>query len=784
MTSMIQSLDVATSFPNSSMITISECVEVPYKVHSPGLWNWFHSGNMFSIPQLELQMMIIFAITHASHYILRPYGVPQFTSQIIAGIILGPSLLGRFEPFKILFDVRSQEIIGMLAAFGHVLFLYLSGVKMDMKVLKRMGRKALYTGIACILFPLIIGTSLGVCLKRSWRLTKEEAYSIPYLTSFHSLTPFPVVVYLLENLKILNSELGQLGLSAALVSDAIGLLLIVLAILSINGLEKGNFDVIFSGGSTIIYILTLVIVFRPAMVWIVKQTPKGRPVKTVYIHIIMLLMLVCGLLSHSFNLTIVFGPFFLGLVVPDGPPLGSAIVNKFNCFTEHVLLPLFVTTCAMKADLRLISLDTNLLTFDIILLIATFAAKIVACLIPLLYSKMPINDSLALALILSFKGEFQLSLYSTFGDEQVNLIPDKSLSLSIVAILINATIAPILVKYLYDPSRKYAGYKKRDIMHNRRNAELRILVCIHKPDNIPTVIKLLEASGPTRQRPLTVYVLHLIKLVGRASPVFISHQMQKKTLSKTSYSENVITAFNRFKQDNLDGISLLHVFTAISPPKYMQEDVCTLALDKLSSLIVLPFHRKWSLDGFVESEDCAIRTLNCGVLELAPCSVGILVDRGRSTIPADSSYSVAMVFLGGSDDQEALTFAKRMASDMMNINLTVIHFVASESEGFRDWDDLLDHEVLKDVKLNNLSGGYVTYIEEMVEDGSQTALIIHSMIDEYDLIVVGRRHNVVSPQTSGLAEWSEFPELGVIGDLLATSDNNTRTSVLVVQQQK
>ncbi|KAF5462662.1 hypothetical protein F2P56_018650 [Juglans regia] len=700
-----------------------------------------------------------------------------------AGIILGPSLLGRFEPFKILFDVRSQEIIGILAAFGHSLYLFLSGVKMDMTVLNRRGRKALYTGIACMLFPLIIGFSLGLSLKRSW-LTKEEARILPFLTVLHSLTPFPVVVYLLENLKILNSELGQFGLSAAFVSDAIGLILLLLAKWSRDAMENGNFHAIFVGASSIIYLLIHVFVFRPAMVWIVKQTPEGRPVKTVYIHMIMLLMLVCGLLTYSVNFTFVTGPFLLGLAVPDGPPLGSAIVNKFNCFTQHVLLPLFVTICAMKADLGLISLSCNLLNIYIILLIATFAAKMVACLIPLLYSKMPINDALALALILSFKGEVQLSIYSYYGDDQVQVILDKVLSVTIVAILINATIAPILVKYLYDPSRKYAGYKERDIMHNRRNAELRILVCIHKPDNIPTVIKLLEASGPTRQRPFTVYVLHLIKLIGRASPVFISHQTQKKTLPKTSYSENVITAFNRFKEENLDGISLLHVFTAISPPKYMREDVCTLALDKLASLIVLPFHRKWSLDGFVESEDCAIRTLNCGVLELAPCSVGILVDRGRSTIPADSSYSVAMIFLGGRDDQEALTLAKRMANDMMNIKLTVVHFVASGSEKIRDLGDLLDHEVLKDVKLNKVSGGYVTYMEEMVEDGPQTALIINSMIDEYELIIVGRRQNVVSPQTSGLAEWIEFPELGIIGDLLASSNNNTRTSVLVLQQQQ
>jgi hypothetical protein len=79
---------------------------------------------------------------------------------------------------------------------------------------------------------------------------------------------------------------------------------------------------------------------------------------------------------------------------------------------------------------------------------------------------------------------------------------------------------------------------------------------------------------------------------------------------------------------------------------------------------------------------------------------------------------------------------------------------------------------------------YVIFIEEIVKDGAQTASIVRCMVEEYDLIIVGRRHNVVSPQTSRLAEWSEFPELGIIGDLLTSSDLNSETSVLVVQQQK
>jgi hypothetical protein len=344
-----------------------------------------------------------------------------------------------------------------------------------------------------------------------------------------------------------------------------------------------------------------------------------------------------------------------------------------------------------------------------------------------------------------------------------------------------------MVRYLYNPSRQYAGYQKRNIMHCTRNAELRILASIYKPDNIGAITKLLELSCPSRERPLAIYVLHLIELIGRSSPIFISHQMQKKTVSNRSYSENIILAFDHFEQDNPGSVSV-NVFTLISPLKSMHDNICILGLDKLTSIIVLPFHRKWSIDGsVVESEDNTMRTLNCNVLEQAPCSVGILIDRGhlgQSMVSSNSSYSIAMIFFGGNDDREALTFAKRMANNS-KITLTVVHFVSARNQGDAYWDEyFFDSEILKDVKFNNMGNESVIYIEEVVKDGPETALIIRCMVKKYDLIIVGRRNDVETPQTSGLAEWSEFSELGVIGDLLASSDVNSRTSVFVVQQQQ
>ncbi|KAK8615339.1 hypothetical protein V6N13_069114 [Hibiscus sabdariffa] len=186
-----------------------------------------------------------------------------------------------------------------------------------------------------------------------------------------------------------------------------------------------------------------------------------------------------------------------------------------------------------------------------------------------------------------------------------------------------------------------------------------------------------------------------------------------------------------------------------------------------------------------------IRNLNCSILDRAPCSVGILITRclldwRRKSMKMSSSpsYSIGMLFLGGKDDREALTLAKRMANDP-RVRLTVIHLISDEYHAdVMNWDMMLDAEILKDTKYNGFSNvGNVMYIEEVSNNGPQAAKIVQSIADDYDLIIVGRRYGVDSVQTTGLSEWSELPELGVLGDLLASTDLNSRVSVLIVQQQ-
>ncbi|KAM0995844.1 hypothetical protein ACFX13_005984 [Malus domestica] len=777
----------------SSETRVTECTEFPPNVHSPGLYSGNYTDRdhqMYTLPNLEIQMVLIFIITQAFYYVFRYFGVPRFSCQIITGIILSPTLLGHYNFFKnFLFNVNSQESLGLLAELGYGLFMFLVGVKMDLGMIKRTGKKGLYTGVACVVAPLLVSMAVQATLNaKMFSLTRHERFELPFVTQLHSITPFPVVACLLEELKILNSEIGRLGMSAALVSDMISVFLQFMGqVARIGKVSIEPRDMITAIAIAVGYVTIVIIIIRPIMLWMIRQTPENRPVKKGYVNMTIILVLLSGLFSHLYGQGFYFGPFIFGLAVPAGPPLGSAIEEKLNMFVSDVLLPIFVTTSAMRTNFWSLDhfLTDQFAQINGILMLVALVTKFIASLTVPLYCKMPFVDALSIAFILSCKGIVNLASYTDFRDSQD--ISESAFALAMTSVIVTATLMPILVNFLYDPSRKYAGYQRRNMMHSKPNSELRILACIHRSANMPALINLLDAACPSRDNPIAVYVLHLIELVGRASPIFISHQMQKKSTSNTSYSDNVILYFNHFLRENLGAVSL-SIFTAISPPKYMHEDICTLALDKLCSLIVLPFHRRWSMDGSVESEDNSVRNLNCSVLERAPCSVGILVDRGHlgqstSIVAPESSFSVAIIFLGGKDDREALSFAKRMANDS-TISLTVIRLVAANSVACTDWDSVLDTEEMKGFRYNDVGEGFVIYLEEVVKDGPQTALVLRSMVDEFDLIIVGRRHMVQSQQTAGLSEWSEFPELGTLGDLLASPDINCRASILVIQQQR
>ncbi|KAK9124643.1 hypothetical protein Sjap_014245 [Stephania japonica] len=770
-----------------SSITTAEVVCFhSYNTESRGFWSSMPYLS-FTVPTLLAEILVIYITTQLLAFLRKPLRQSFIVVQVVAGIILGPTILGRNDELRFyLFPVHSVLPLGNFAELGFMIFQFLVGVKMDPKTIFTSGGKALVIGILSFVIPVTLGTTASVILANAGHLHPNVQRMLIFVGAAQSMTTFPVIAGLLSELKILNSELGRLALSSAMVSDQS---FSFLNMVSTNWkLNRGGLraEAIFALLLCILYIVVVAFVIRPLFLWVIKQTTEGEPVKEKYIILIILAALGSGFISIAMGQNAYFGPFILGLAVPDGPPLGTTLVKKLDPFASGLLVPMFLTLCGLETNFN--NVDIKVLKVVVVIIVVCLLGKIVGVLLPALYCRIPIRESLSLALIMCGKGIIEMATYNAWLNTQI--IDAGTFSVMVVSVVLVTAMVTPLVKFLYDPSRKYAGYIKRTIQHTRKNAELRVLACVHEEEEVPGLIRLLEISNPTRESPLYIYVVHLVELVGRAMPVLVTHYMWEKKSSQTTLSRNIVNNFRRFNHKNQTVLSV-QAFTTISPYETMHDDICMTALDKGTSMIILPFHKQWNANGTIASNKPALRTLNSNVLKRAPCSIAIFVDRekmhGSTTTNATHISSgtshVALLFLGGADDREALAYAQRMVTDT-STQLKVLRLVAADDpDDVDEWQKIIDGEALKMFKLETSNYKNAVYFEITVKDVEETSTIIRALENECSMLIVGRRYGVSSPITAGLSAWSEFPELGAMGDMLTSSSFQSRVSVLVVQQQ-
>ncbi|KAF6142906.1 hypothetical protein GIB67_033294 [Kingdonia uniflora] len=695
------------------------------------------------------------------------------------GLLIGPSGLGRTRLFKKrIFPVVSFYPLSTLGLFGCMFFLFLVGVKMDLKMVKRSGKKAWAIGLLTFILPLILTVPISFYLRRY--VAKDNIRdSLPLIAVLNSSTSFHVITCLLTDLKLLNSELGRLATSASTISGMLSWITLVVAFSVKQSIMSGPATWILLVVSGFVQVMITVYVLRPIVMWMIRNTPEGKPFKETHMFTVFLMILGSALVSELFGQHFSFGPMVLGLILPDGPPLGSALADKLDCFVSGLLLPLYFFLIGRRADLHLKD-SANVWVLGSMSLLAVLG-KFAGSILPALYCKVRIQDAIVLGLILSSLGIVDLTFYSrALANEHIDT--DTFTILVTLVVLITGTVSP-LVQFFYKPSKRYGVFKKHTIQYNRRNTELKIIACIYNQENVPAIIKLLEASNPTRESPMGVYVLHLVELMGRATPLLVEHNTKAKPTSQPTQSDRIINAFRIYEQQN-QGVVTVTPFTAISAFTAVHEDICELVMDRIIAMVIIPFHKQWSLGGDIESIKC--RNVNKNIIENAPCSVGILVDRGilggtRSAMGGWTFSRVGVIFFGGPDDREALSYAMRMA-EHPNINVSVVRLVAVESTIGNAMERKLDNDVVNLFRLNHTVETVGNdYREEQVLDSVGTVDVMHSMENSFDLVIMGRRQNE-TPILSGLTEWNEFPELGLMGDLLASYDFESNISILVVKQ--
>ncbi|KAM1128342.1 hypothetical protein ACFX14_038179 [Malus domestica] len=725
----------------------------PMKATSNGVFQG-DSPLHFALPLAILQICIVVIATRVLAYVLKPLRQPRVIAEIVGGILLGPSALGRNKSYlQAIFPPKSITVLDTLANLGLLFFLFLAGVEIDPKSIRQTGKQALAIAVAGITLPFALGIGSSFVLRETIAKGVDATAFLVFMGVALSITAFPVLARILAELKLLTTDIGKMAMSAATVNDVAAWILLALAV----ALSGSNQSPLVS-------------------LWVFLS--GCEPVDEIYVCATLTAVLAAGFITDTIGIHAMFGAFVVGVLVPKEGPFAGALVEKVEDLISGLFLPGF--SCGV------------FWFWSYLLPVSGRFLGRLWC----LSCKLPVREALALGFLMNSKGLMELIVLNIGKDRKV--LNDQTFAIMVLMALFTTFITTPLVVAVYKPEKRgrMADYKHKTIERKNTNTQLKILACFHSARNIPSIINLLEASrGTNKSDGLCVYAMHLKEFSERSSAILMVHKARRNGLpfwnkGQQSNSDNVVVAFEAYQQ--LSRVSI-RPMTEISSVFYMREDICATAESKRVAIVILPFHKHQRLDGTLETTRNDFRLVNQKVLQHAPCSVGILVDRGlggATHIAASNvSYFITVLFFGGRDDREALAYGAPMA-EHPGISLMVIHFlvepeVAGEFSRINIDDNggtkagSVDEEFLTEFKQKTAMDDSITYEEKVVRNEAQTIAVIRE-IGRCNLFLVGR--TPCGEVALALNRRSEWPELGPVGSLLISPGFPTPASVLVVQQ--
>ncbi|KAL2227369.1 cation/H(+) antiporter 15 [Sesamum indicum] len=752
-----------------------------YKDNIATFGTWIKRNPLnYAVPLVLMQLSAISLGSLLIEIFLHPLGQSSIVAQILGGILFGPSVLGREDIMgTALFPSRSVMTLETTASFGIVFFLFAIGIRMNTRTIFRPGRQALVLGISSMLITLLFSSSLATVLKSYVHMDDSLANALPLLGASQCITAFPNVSCLLIELKMASSDVGRIAASTAMLCDFISTVILIV----VSGIQQSGFDPLKSAcaiSSAMLFVAVMVYIIRPIVKATVRRMPTLEPLQEQYVLFCFTGVLLSALVSEMIGQHFMLGPLIFGLVVPDGPPLGSPMISKLDLPIGKFLYPTYLTISGLKTNIYKIHLRS--LWIVAFLILFTCLIKIGVVVLASRFLNIYFYDSVVIGLIINGKGICELIMFNMWRDSGV--LTDQEFALSVISVIgVTALVTP-LIKLLHDPSKRHFPLKRRTIQHTKQDSEFRILVCIKDQDNVPCIINILEASDAREGSPIAVIAVLLEEPGGRATNMLLAHQLTRILQPSNSKSDHIISALHQYELCNQSCVTV-QVFSAISHFQTVHDDICRLALDQSATILILPFHRHWAIDGSIGSTNRSMQNMNVKVLENAPCSVGILVDRGiltrsLSILNNQSIYRVAVIYIGGPDDAESLFYGARMGRHN-KVTLTIIRYLLYRYDSARERKQ--DNSLIDEVREANKGNRKFKYQEHVVKDAVGLAACLRSIDNCFDLMLVGRNHQA-SEVLMGLGDWSECPELGVIGDILSSPDFKSTASVLVVQQQR
>ncbi|PPQ94816.1 hypothetical protein CVT25_007453 [Psilocybe cyanescens] len=570
-----------------------------------------------------IQLVIIIAMTQILSLVLSRIRQPRVIAEVIGGVILGPTVMGRIPHFKeTIFPEASMPLLTVTSTIGLILFLFLVALEIDTRLLKRNILASASVSIAGLIIPLGLGAALGVGVYREFiDPSVNFGHFLLFIAVAIGITAFPVLCRILTELKLLDTEVGLVTLSAGIGNDVIGWILLALTVALVNA----------SSGLTALWVLlvsagyTILLLYpgRWAFRWVARRTgslEQGSPTPFM-MTITLVVVFVSAFFTDIIGVHAIFGGFLAGLIIPHDNGFAISIVEKIEDLVTILFLPIYFTLSGLRTNLGLLNRGVDW-GYIIIICLVAFTSKFVACGAAARLTGFNWRESGAIGSLMSCKGLVELIVLNI--GLQANILTTKTFSMFVVHALVLTFITTPLVLVFY-PTRfriHHRGEKTNDgdekaasVVEPPSDDQKKTKFAIvldkfealsaamtlsqllqappHSPVSPPTpnttspdeiqVVEASTSSSVPASTPITIEALRLMELTNRTSAVLRSQEA-----GSLIYNDPVVSVYRTFGQ--LNNFSVTASLSVVNFDEF-PETIAKHVADTQAQLVFIPWAR-------------------------------------------------------------------------------------------------------------------------------------------------------------------------------------------------
>ncbi len=466
------------------------------------------TGPVLDIAVVLALLALIIVVARIAGTLVAKVGIPPVVGEIAAGVMLGPSLLG-MELSNEIFPADQRGFLDVLARVGLVLFMFVVGLELDLKLIKGREKVAGAVSLCSIILPFSLGIGLAHLFVNSGAteaLKPAGADFWPFalfMGAAMSITAFPVLARILTDRRMHRTETGGLALACAATDDIIAwtLLAVVLAIAGVDG-GHGHLPS-WAIYLAIPFVLVAIFVVRPALTWLTRAYHKAGELTPTILSVVLVGMLLFAATTEVLGIHYIFGAFLFGAIIPheQAAALRHEILVRLEQISVLLLLPVFFLISGLKVNIQGLGSE-HILPLVAILAVAIFG-KYVGAYVGARLQKVPHWQASSLGLLMNTRGLTELIILNV-GLEK-GLLSQELFTLMVIMALVTTVMTGPLLTFTY-PQRRVA----RDIAEAERaalgeEAVDRILVLAHDgQDNRLLVDLAIGALGGARPAEIVI----------------------------------------------------------------------------------------------------------------------------------------------------------------------------------------------------------------------------------------------------------------------------------------